>query len=127
MNPGQSNDTFIYVDEAGEHRAAEGVVILSGGNGSSSPYTLASNVTLAANAAGAATSGIIRGNYIFDVQFVGVSVQLQSLGADGMTWRNVGSPLTQPGSLSIALGQGSAVRLFNPNGTALTGVYATLS
>lgn len=103
-------------------RVAQDGSVLDGG-----VYTLANNTTVAATSGTPQVTGIPRGTYIFDVQFTGTSIQLQSLGADGATWRNVGAALTASGSVQVTLGQNSTVRLYNPNGTADTGVYATLS
>lgn len=92
-----------------------------------STYQLASNQALAATTGTTPVTGVNGGSYVFDAQFTGTSIQLQSLGSDGTTWRNVGTALTASGSTGVVLGQGATVRLYNPNGTGLTGVYASLS
>ncbi len=90
-------------------------------------YRLANNEAIGATSGTAPVVGVQRGTYILDVQFTGTSVQFQSLGADGVTWRNIGAALVASGSTSVALGQGSTVRLYNPNATGLTAVSATLT
>lgn len=94
--------------------------------GASKTYTLASNITVANAGASTPVAGIQGGSYIFDAQFTGTSIKLQSLGADGATWRDV-TTLNASGSVGVVLGQGASVRLQNPNGTNDTGVYATLT
>lgn len=89
-------------------------------------YQLASNITVAANAGTTSTAAVRGGSYIFDAQFTGTSIVLQALGADGTTYRNVAT-LSASGSTGVVLGANSTVRLYNPNGAADTGVYASLS
>jgi hypothetical protein len=90
-------------------------------------YTLASNQAVAANSGTTPVTNVRGGSYVFDVQFTGTSVKLQSLGSDGTTWRDIGAAITSPGAVGVVIGQGASVRLYNPNGTGLTGVYASLT
>lgn len=88
-------------------------------------FTLASNVAIAATS-GTTPVTVGGGSYILDAQFTGTSVKLQALGADATTWRDVAT-LAASGSIGVVLGAGASVRLYNPNGTGLAGVYASLT
>jgi hypothetical protein len=89
-------------------------------------YQLASNATIAANANTAPVVSVIGGTYLWNAQFTGTSLVLQSLGADGVTWGNVAT-LSASGTTTVLLGAYASVRLSNPNGSALNGVYSNLS
>ena len=91
-------------------------------------YTLASNQTVAATSGTAPVLNVQRGNYVWDAQFTGTSIKLQSLGADGVTWRDVAT-LSASGTFAgeIRFGANAQVRLYNPNATPDTGVYSSLS
>jgi len=99
-------------------------------------YQLASNQSLTAQAgtsanptAGSTTTpvtGVAGGSYLWDAQFTGTSVTLQSLGSDGVTWRDVATRTT-PGTTGVVIGQNASVRLYNPNNSAVTGLYSNLS
>lgn len=89
-------------------------------------YQLASNQTIAANSGTTPITNVQGGSYLFDVQFTGTSVRLETLGADGTTWRPVTTSTTS-GTTGVVIGQGATVRLYNPNGTSVTGVYANLT
>jgi len=90
-------------------------------------YSLASNISIPANNGTAAQTVNPGGAYVWDAQFTGASIRLQSLGSDGTTWRDTAT-LTASGTYGslVAIGVGTQVRLFNPNGAALTGVYSNL-
>lgn len=92
-------------------------------------YTLASNAALGATTGSATAVGIIGGSYIFSAIFTGTSVALQTLGADATTWVALSPPavLTGSGSVGVVIGNNAAVRLYNPNASGLTGLYATIS
>jgi hypothetical protein len=83
--------------------------------------------TINANANGTAQR-VQRGSYIWDAVFSGTSLQLQVLASDGVTWRTLAT-LNASGTFAgtLQIGLGSQVRLANPNGTALTGVWSSLS
>jgi len=124
LNPGQ-----FPQDEFGRpSRPILMMAINNDGSFGAQAYSLAANETIAANQPGASVTRVQRGDYVLDAQFAGTSVKLQSLGADGTTWRDV-TTVTTPGTVAgkISLGQDSQVRLQNPNGTSVTGVYASLS
>ena len=91
-------------------------------------YTLATNQTIAATSGTTPVTVTSRGTYVWDAQFTGTSVVLQSLGADGVTWRDVAT-LSASGTYAgeIRIGSNAQVRLYNPNGTSDTGVYSSLS
>jgi len=91
-------------------------------------YTLASNQAVAATSGTAPVLNVLRGNYVWDAQFTGTSIKLQSLGADGVTWRDVAT-LSASGTFAgeIRFGANAQVRLYNPNATPDTGVYSSLS
>lgn len=91
-----------------------------------STYQLASNQPVTSNSGSTPVTKINGGSYIFDAQFTGTSIQLQTLGADGTTWRTLAT-LNSSGSTGVVLGGNSTARLYNPNGTNLTGVYASLT
>jgi len=99
------------------------------GNGnalSGNSYQLASNQTIAATTGTTPTTSIQGGSYLWDVQFTGTSVTLQSLGSDGVTWRDVATRTTS-GTTGVVIGQNASVRLYNSNNNAVTGVYSSLS
>jgi len=102
------------------------------GNGlplASSTFTMASNVPLGATTGATPVTGIAGGSYIFSAIFTGTSVALQTLGPDGLTWMALSPPavLTGSGSMGVVLGNNATVRLYNPNASGLTGVYASLT
>lgn len=106
-----------------EQRAAARAISLD-----ATPITLAANITIGAGQAGPVISGIARGVYTLDLQFTGVSIKLQALGADGTSWRNVltvAANGTYPGDIRI--GANASIRLFNPNAAQVSGVYGVLS
>lgn len=87
---------------------------------------LAANITLAANAAALPVNNVPTGSYLFEALFVGVSLDLQSLGPDAATWITL-QTLTSPGSVGVVIGNNATVRLRNPNGAAVTDVVARLT
>ncbi len=125
-----SNAQPVYiVDGTG---ATAGDATRPGGN----VYQLASNTGLAATSGTTPVTGVQAGSYIWDAQFNGAAtntIQLQALGSDGVTWRVVATQTISAGqtaqgaSMGVVLGQNSTVRLYNPNATALTGVYSSIS
>lgn len=124
LNPGQ-----FPQDEFGRpSRPILMMAINNDGSFGAQAYSLAANETIAANQPGSSVTRVQRGDYVLDAQFTGTSVKLQSLGADGTTWRDV-TTVTTSGTVAgkISLGQDSQVRLQNPNGTSVNGVYASLS
>lgn len=95
-------------------------------------YKLASNITLASGASTTPVTSLPRGSYLLDVSGTfnaGASLQLQSLGSDGTTWRNVGGAISAQGTVatSYTLAGSSQVRLTNTGSASVTGLYATLS
>jgi hypothetical protein len=104
------------------HVMVDGFGNPSGGN----VYQLATNATIAATTGTASTTGVQGGSYLWDVQFTGTSVVLQALGSDGTTWRNVATAAAS-GTVGVVIGQNATLRLYNPNGTADTGVYSSIS
>ena len=100
----------------------------SGNASGGASYSLASNQTIAATSGTTPVTGVQRGNYVWDAQFAGTSIKLQSLGSDGVTWRDVAT-LSASGTFAgeIRFGANAQVRLYNPNGTSDTGVYSSLS
>jgi hypothetical protein len=95
-------------------------------NAGGNVYQLATNATIPATTGTASTTGVQGGSYLWDVQFTGTSVVLQALGSDGTTWRNVATATTS-GTVGVVIGQNATLRLYNPNGTADTGVYSSIS
>jgi len=99
-------------------------------------YQLASNQSLTAQTGTSANpttgstttpvTGVAGGSYLWDAQFTGTSVTLQSLGSDGVTWRDVATRTTS-GTTGVVIGQNASVRLYNPNNSAVTGLYSNLS
>lgn len=90
-------------------------------------YTLASNQAIAAGGNTTPVAGVKRGVYVWDAQFTGTGpLVLQSLGADGVSWRNVAS-LNASGTLAgeVRIGANANLRLFSS--TALTAVSSSLS
>lgn len=90
-------------------------------------YTLASNATISANGNTNPVTGVKRGVYVWDAQFTGTGpLVLQSLGADGTSWRNV-AQLSASGTLAgeVRIGANATLRLFSS--TALTAVSSSLS
>lgn len=114
---------MIYLDQNTNARAYYQVD--GAGNIPNGPATLAYNIAIAANA-GSSPVTASGGSYIFDAQFTGASLKLQTLGADGATWRDV-TTLNASGAIGVVIGSGASVRVYNPNGAGLTGVYATLT
>lgn len=92
-----------------------------------SAVQLASNVTLAATTAGATQVGLVAGSYIFSAVFAGTSVALQYLGPDALTWMTLATLTGSGNNVGVGIGSNSAVRLYNPNGTSLTSLYASLT
>lgn len=113
---------------SGSTAYAQAAVLVDGsGNPTSNQtYTLANNATIAATSGTTPVTGVQGGSYIWDVQFTGTSVTLQALGSDGSTWRDVATR-TSSGTTGVVIGQGASVRLYNPNGASVTGVYSNLS
>lgn len=111
------------VDDDGNPTSSGG----GGSSGATQTYTLANNVPLAATTGTSPTTVTRGGAFVWDAQFTGTSLQLQSLGSDNSTWRTTAT-LTSSGTFSslVAIGVGTQVRLYNPNGTGLTGVYSNL-
>lgn len=96
-------------------------------SGAGAVYQLATNQNLASGAFTTPVAGIAKGNYIWDVSFTGAgTIKLQSLGADGSTWRDVAS-MTAPGTFAgeIAIGGNATVRLLA--GAAFTAVSSSIS
>lgn len=127
--PGKLNPAQFPRDESGRpFRPGAVYMVNSDGSFGAQAYSLASNETIPANSAGSVVVRVQRGDYVFDAQFNGTSLVLQSLGADGATWRNV-STLNASGTAPsrIGFGQDTQVRVYNPNGAALTNVYGNIS
>ncbi|WP_257541217.1 hypothetical protein [Sphingobium sp. CFD-1] len=103
--------------------------VLSGqSDGTSASYTLAGNQTLAATTGATPITGVRKGNYTWAAQFTGTSVKLQALGPDGATWLDVAT-LSAPGIFAgeIRIGANAQLRIYNPNGTSVSGIYSSLS
>lgn len=128
MRSGIGNDPRdpFYVASVTGTRNADGSFTPNGNPTGQQTYQLASNQTIAANSGTPPITNVQGGSYLFDRQFTGTSITLQSLGADGTTWRDVVNS-TASGTTGVVIGQGATVRLYNPNGTSVTGVYANLT
>ena len=90
-------------------------------------YPLASNQAISAGGSTTPVTNIVRGDYVWDAQFTGTGpLRLQSLGADGSTWRDVAS-LSASGTFAgeVRVGANAQVRL--ASATALTAVSSSLS
>ncbi len=103
----------------------------SGNIANSTSYNLTGSATpvgLAATTGTTPIAGVVGGVYVWDAQFTGTSLQLQSLGADGTTYRTVAT-LNAAGTFAgeVRVGRNATLRLYNPNGTALTAVSSSLS
>jgi len=93
-----------------------------------SSVQMASNMTLAATTGSATNVGIVSAGYIFSAIFTGAaSVALQALGPDAVTWTTVATLTGSGNNVGVALGSNAAVRLYNPNATSLTSLYASLT
>ena len=92
-------------------------------------YQLASNITLAGSAATTPITAVTGGSYVFDARFGGTtpSLNLQALGADGVTWVNVGAALTAGGNVGVVIGQGASVRILNNTANSITALSASLT
>lgn len=90
---------------------------------------LARNVSAQGNQPASTVYG---GDYVFSVaasNFNGASVQLQSLGPDGVTYQNLGAAKTASdatGGTGFGLGSNAVMRIAVTGGTP-TGLYASLS
>lgn len=91
--------------------------------------SLASNISATGDQPATTVYG---GDYVFSVvatNFNGASVQLQSLGPDGLSYQNLGAAKTAndtSGGTGIGLGSNARVRITISGGTP-TGLYASLS
>lgn len=122
--------TGRYVDADGHVKNSIGFVAVDS-NGNATGGGKQETLTLIANNVAAAPQSAYGGDYVWSVQgtFNGASVQLQSLGPDGMTYQNIGAPKTAPdstGGTGVGLGSNATVRAVITGGTP-TGLYATLS
>jgi hypothetical protein len=128
MRSGIGNDPRdpIFTVAVSGTRNADGSFTPGNSSGGSAVYQLATNATIAATTGTASTTGVQGGSYLWDVQFTGTSVVLHALGSDGTTWRNVATATTS-GTVGVVIGQNATLRLYNPNGTADTGVYSSIS
>lgn len=131
---GGSAAVVVVPDKTGREAQAMAVVSITstGAEAGQESYALANAVTLAAQGASAPIAGVRRGVYVWDAQWTGAgSLQLQSLGADGVTWRTVAT-LAAPGVLAgeVRVGANATLRLFNANaggGASFTALSSTLS
>lgn len=112
----------VVFDPNGSPRASIPVVPINAN------YDLGSNITIPANSGTTPITGVNSGVYTLDVQFTGTSLKLQYLGADGTTWRDAVT-MNASGTYAgdIRIGANATVRLYNPNGSAVTGVFGRLS
>lgn len=93
-------------------------------------YSLASNVaSLAAGNFTTPVSGIMGGSYVWAYQFAGTtpSLQLESLGPDGVNYLPIGAAVTASGSTGVVIGSNATVRLRNTGSNAITGLSSNLS
>lgn len=90
-------------------------------------YELASNIALAATTGGTPVASVAGGSYVFTPIFTGTSVKLQALGPNGSTYVDVATVATSGTPTGVVIGNNATVRLYNPNGSGLTGVYASLT
>ena len=117
--------SVTYVTPAGV-AYTPGTGLRPAGGSSGGSYTLAAAISLAATTGGTSVTGVQTGSYIFAAVFTGTSVKLQALGPDGSTWVDVATQ-TGSGQQGVVLGNNASVRLYNPNGSGLTGLSASLS